>query len=161
MIKAIVDNIKGLYSLLVGLSITGKFGLGPFAAMLRLTKPGEGYPQLTCHYPRETIDDENLVSFRGPVELIPDEKDPAKSKCISCGMCVKACPSGCLTVEKGDEGKAPKIWISNFTYCSLCGACVEVCPAKALRYGHNIYWVAEKREDMVRDLLAQLQTAQR
>ena len=155
MIKAIVENIKGLYSLAVGLDITGRFGLGPFPGWL---KPGTklGHPQLTTHYPRETIDSENLKSFRGPVELVPSEDAPALSKCISCMMCVRACPSNCLTVVKGSEGKAPKVWVSDFTLCSLCGTCVEVCPAGALRFGHNIYWVAEKREDMVRDLLAQL-----
>ncbi len=156
MIKAIVDNIKGLYSLVVGLIVTGKFGLGPFPAWLKLARPEKVYPQLTTHYPRQTLEDENLRSFRGPVELAPNPKEPGKSKCISCMMCVRSCPSGCLTVVKGDEGKAPKTWISNFTYCSLCGTCVEVCPADALRFGHNIYWVAEKREDMIRDLLAQL-----
>lgn len=156
MIKAIVDNIKGLYSLLVGLRITGRYGLGPYPVWLGLKKPEDGYPQLTTHYPWQTIADEDLVTFRGPVELIPDEKDPTKSKCISCMMCVKGCPSGCLTVVKGDEGKAPKTWVSDFTLCSLCGTCVEVCPVKALRFSHDLYWAATKREDMVNDLLAKL-----
>ncbi|MDL2259926.1 4Fe-4S binding protein [Deltaproteobacteria bacterium OttesenSCG-928-K17] len=156
MIKALVDNIKGLYSLLVGLAITGKYGLGPFPIALKMVKPEKGYPLLTTHYPFETVPDEELVTFRGPVELIPAADDPAKSKCVSCMMCVKSCPSGCLTVVKGDEGKAPKVWRSDFTLCSLCGTCVEVCPADALRFSHDIYWAATKREDMVNDLLAKL-----
>ncbi len=154
--KALIDNIKGLYSLLVGLHITGRFGLGPFPIWMKLKKPEKGYPQLTTHYPRQTIADEDLVTFRGPVELIPADDDPQKSRCVSCLMCAKACPSNCLTVVKGDEGKAPRVWTSDFTLCSLCGTCVEVCPAKALRFSHDIYWVAEKRGDMVRDLLARL-----
>ncbi len=153
MIQAIWDNIKGLYSLLVGLAITARYGLGPFPVWMKLVKPEDGYPQLTTHYPWKTINDEDLVTFRGPVELIPDEANPGQSKCVSCMMCVKSCPSACLTVVKG-EGKAPKLWTSDFTLCSLCGTCVEVCPAKALRFSHNIYWVAEKRGDMIRDLLA-------
>lgn len=156
MIKAIVDNIKGLYSLVAGLVITGRYGLGPYPVWLGLTKPEKGYPQLTTHYPWQTIKDEDLVTFRGPVELIPDPAGPGRSKCVSCMMCVKSCPSGCLTVVKGDAGKAPKLWTSDFSLCSLCGTCVEVCPAQALRFSHNIYWVAEKRGDMVRDLLADL-----
>lgn len=157
MIKAIADNIKGLYSLLVGLRITGTYGLGPFVIALKRLKPEDGYPLLTNHYPFETLPDEELVTFRGPVELIADQKNPALSKCISCMMCVRSCPSNCLTVVKGDEGKAPRIWTSDFTLCSLCGTCVEVCPANALRFSHDIYWAAEKREDMVNDLLAKLQ----
>ena len=156
MIKAIWENIKGLYSLLVGLHITGRYGLGPFPIWMKLVKPEKGYPLLTTHYPYQTIADEDLVTFRGPVELIPAEDDPTKSKCVSCMMCVKACPSSCLTVVKGDEGKAPRTWVSDFTLCSLCGTCVEVCPAKALRFSHDIYWAAYKREDMINDLLAKL-----
>ncbi len=106
MVKAIVDNIKGLYSLLVGLVITGRYGLGPFAILFRLTKKEEGLPLLTTHYPWQSIAKEDLVTYRGPVELIPAEDDPAKSKCVSCMMCVKSCPSSCLTVVKADEGKA-------------------------------------------------------
>ncbi len=154
--KALLDNIRGLYSLLVGLFITGRYGLGPFAVMFGLTKAEKGYPQLTTHYPRRTIADEELVTFRGPVELVPDAKDPAQSLCVSCQMCAKACPSNCLTVVKGEGGKAPKIWTSDFTLCSLCGTCVEVCPAKALRFSHDIYWAATTREEMKRDLLAKL-----
>jgi len=159
--RAIIDNIKGLYSLLVGLFITGRYGLGPFAILFRLTKKDQGFPLLTTHYPWQSIAKEDLVTYRGPVELIPAEDDPAKSKCISCMMCVKSCPSSCLTVVKGDEGKAPKIWTSDFTLCSLCGTCVEVCPASALRFSHDIYWAATKREDMVNDLLAKLALAKK
>ena len=158
MFKAIVDNLKGLWSLLVGLHITGRFGLGPFPVWLGLKKPENGYPQLTTHYPWKTIDDADLITYRGPVELIPGDEDHTKSKCISCMMCVRSCPSSCLTVVKGSEGKAPSVWISDFTLCSLCGTCVEVCPASALRFSHDIYWVATKREDMVNDLLAKLAT---
>lgn len=154
--KALIDNIRGLYSLLVGLRITGRFALGPFPIWLKMQKPEKGYPQLTTHYPRQTIADEDLVSFRGPVELVPADDDPAKSKCVSCQMCAKACPSACLTVVKGEGGKAPKTWLSDFTLCSLCGACVEVCPADALRFSHDIYWAAASREEMKRDLLAKL-----
>jgi NADH-quinone oxidoreductase subunit I len=155
MIQAIWDNIKGLYSLLAGLAITARYGLGPFPVWMKLVKPENGCPQLTTHYPWRTIADEDLVTFRGPVELIPDEAAPGGSKCVSCQMCAKSCPGACLTVVKG-EGKAPKAWTCDFTLCSLCGTCVEVCPAKALRFSHDIYWVAEKRADMVRDLLAGL-----
>ncbi|MDR1046103.1 MAG: 4Fe-4S binding protein [Candidatus Adiutrix sp.] len=156
MIKAIVDNLRGLWSLLVGLHITGRFGLGPFPVWLGLKEPESGYPQLTTHYPWKTVDDADLVTFRGPLELVPSEEDPRRSKCVSCLMCVRACPSSCLTVVKGGQGKAPAVWLNDFTLCSLCGTCVEVCPAGALRFSHDLYWVAEKREDLVNDLLARL-----
>ncbi|MGL4208779.1 MAG: 4Fe-4S binding protein [Candidatus Adiutrix sp.] len=154
--KAVIDNIKGLYSLLVGMNITARFGLGPFPIWLGLIKPEKGRPQLTTHFPREVIADEDLITFRGPVELVPADDDPTKSKCISCQMCVRACPSLCLTVVKEEGSKAPKLWTSDFSLCSLCGSCVQVCPTEALRYSHDIYWVTTKREDLITDLLAKL-----
>lgn len=140
-VKTLVGTVKGLWSLVVGLSITGRF----------LASPIE-----TVHYPRRVVDPEVVKSYRGPVELIHKEGAPGETKCISCQMCVKACPSGCLTVKKSKESKAPEIWISDFSLCSLCGSCVEVCPADAIRYSHNVYWTVTDRKDLKRDLLADL-----
>ncbi|MDR0622621.1 MAG: 4Fe-4S binding protein [Deltaproteobacteria bacterium] len=140
MIKAIIDNLKGLYSLLVGLSITGRFFVSP---------------QKTTHYPRQVDDPECLKSYRGPLELVPAD-DTGQSKCISCQMCVRACPGHCLTVTKGDKGKAPKVYLYDFTLCCLCAACVESCPTGAIRFSHKVYLVAPSREALHLDLLADL-----
>ncbi|MFA5367055.1 MAG: NADH-quinone oxidoreductase subunit NuoF [Dehalococcoidia bacterium] len=45
-------------------------------------------------------------------------------KCQACGICLRECPVGAITGEKGivhviDQGK-----------CTKCGSCIEVCPAK-------------------------------
>ncbi|MDR2387924.1 MAG: 4Fe-4S binding protein [Deltaproteobacteria bacterium] len=140
MIKAIIDNLKGLYSLLVGLSITGRFFLSP---------------QKTTHYPRQVDHPETLKSYRGPLELVPADRT-GQSKCISCQMCVKACPGHCLTVTKGDQGKAPKVYLYDFSLCCLCAACVESCPTGAIRFSHKVYLVATSRQELRLDLLADL-----
>jgi NADH-quinone oxidoreductase subunit I len=140
MLKAIWDNIKGLYSLLVGLSITGRYLLSR---------------RETVHFPRKVVDDVSLASFRGPLELTRGKKDPAQTRCISCQMCVKACPGHCLTVTKGDS-KAPMVWLYDFSLCCLCGACVETCPAGALDFSHRVYLVTRTREELILDLLADL-----
>ncbi|MDR1394553.1 MAG: 4Fe-4S binding protein [Deltaproteobacteria bacterium] len=140
MLKAIWDNLKGLWSLAVGLSITGRFLVSP---------------KLTVHYPRQVVDDESLASFRGPLELARGKKDPAQTRCISCQMCVKACPGHCLTVTKGSS-KAPLIWLYDFSLCCLCGACVETCPAGALQFSHKVYLVTRTRRELILDLLADL-----
>jgi NADH-quinone oxidoreductase subunit I len=140
MLKAIWDNIKGLYSLLVGLSITGRYLVSP---------------RKTIHYPRQVVEDEILASFRGPLELTRGKKEPDQTRCISCQMCVRACPGRCLTVVKGDT-KAPSRWIYDFSLCCLCGACVEACPAGALAFSHKVYLVATSREELKLDLLADL-----
>jgi NADH-quinone oxidoreductase subunit I len=141
MLNALWDNIKGIYSLLVGMSITGRFLFSP---------------RKTIHYPRKVVDEKTLASYRGPLELIPSPENPGLSRCISCQMCVKACPGHCLTVTKSQGAKSPCYWHYDFTLCCLCGACVETCPAGALRFSHKVYMVAKTRKEMDLDLLADL-----
>ncbi|WP_207259769.1 4Fe-4S binding protein [Desulfovibrio sp. Huiquan2017] len=163
----VIQPILDCWSLIVGLKITGKYFCKPL---------------ITVHYPREVLDDENLRTYGGHVELIGKSKDPAMPKCISCMMCVTNCPSKCLTVvkskppkptaaeeaamkaaeeagEKVAKPKAPKNpakFIYDYSLCSLCGTCIENCPAKSLRFSNDIYWVATSRKEMKLDLLARL-----
>lgn len=163
----VIQPILDCWSLMVGLKITGKYFCKPL---------------ITVHYPRQVIDDENLNTYGGHVELIGKPKDPAMPKCISCMMCVTNCPSKCLKVvkqkapkptpeqeaamaaakEAGEKVKKPKApknpakFTYDYTLCSLCGTCIDNCPAKSLRFSNNVYWVATSRKDMNIDLLARL-----
>jgi len=47
-------------------------------------------------------------------------------KCISCGMCKRACP---MEVDMTTNARSRE----NGTECILCGKCVEGCPTKALK----------------------------
>ncbi|KAF5045535.1 NADH-quinone oxidoreductase subunit I [anaerobic digester metagenome] len=148
---------RGMWSLVVGLNITGKYFL---------------QPNVTIHYPRQEVD--NLATFRGHIELIPEDNDPLTPRCISCGTCAKACPSGCITVikkkapaptpeevEKGVKPKAPKdpeTFKLDFTLCSLCGQCVMSCPADAIRFSQNINIAGYSRQDFHFDLIARLRS---
>ena len=150
-------DITALWSLLVGLKITGK----QFFA-----------PQVTVHYPRQGLD--NTHTFRGPVELRPDPVEPTKPLCIACMTCVSTCPSGCLSVVKKKPPKEAKLDTSSehsertapkktdkgpaqfrydYTLCSLCGLCVENCPKGALRFSNRIFLAAQNKEAFVFDLL--------
>lgn len=51
----------------------------------------------------------------------------ANDHCISCKVCEKICPTGCIIVE----GK-PK-WKGD---CTQCLACLHYCPKSAIQYGH-------------------------
>ena len=167
MIKCITNLGKGLWSLVVGLGITGKYAVSPHK---------------TVYYPREVVEPEATQSFRGPIELVGLPKDPATPKCISCMLCVMACPSGCIKVKKSpapkmtaDEQKAfdeatargenpkkpaaprnPAAYEYDFTYCSLCACCVEACPVKGIAFSDDIYLAGTRREDFKVDLLARL-----
>lgn len=165
--KNIIQPIKDCWSLFVGLGITGKYFCKPL---------------ITVHYPRQVINDENLSTYGGHVELIGKPKDPAMPKCISCMMCVTNCPSKCLKVlkqkapkptpeeeaamkaaeEAGEKVKKPKApknpakFTYDYTLCSLCGTCIDNCPVKSLKFSNNMYWVATSRKEMNIDLLARL-----
>lgn len=49
------------------------------------------------------------------------------SKCISCSICQRKCPTQALTLDK-----EAKTWQINRFRCVICNSCVETCPAKCL-----------------------------
>ncbi len=52
-----------------------------------------------------------------------------KEKCISCGLCKKACPMGLDVTEMVKTGETHRC-----TECIQCGACVDRCPKGAVKY---------------------------
>lgn len=167
IVKGAADTAKGLWSLVVGLAVTGKY----FVSRHK-----------TVYYPREVIEKENTQNFRGPIELVGLPKDPATPKCISCMLCVQACPSNCISVKRSpapvmtpeqqkefDEAAArgenpkkpaapknPGAYEYDFTYCSLCACCIEACPVNSIAFSHELYLSGTRREDFKIDLLARL-----
>ena len=166
--KRITNALKGLWSLAVGLGITG----------VELCKP-----RITVHYPRQTVD--NLHTYRGHIELSPNEKEPGTPKCILCMRCRDICPSGCIDIDmhvaesesdSTQEGLflSPEIRIPgsvhavsppdrierfldgfrlDYSLCSLCGLCVQNCPTEAIRFSRNVYLTGTGRSDFHLDLL--------
>jgi NADH-quinone oxidoreductase subunit I len=136
------ELISGTKSLFIGLGITGKYFFEPVVT--------EQYPhEVPVMKPR----------FRGHIELIPDE-ETGEPKCVVCGMCQKACPTGCITVagekRKEGKGKVATQYILNFTTCSLCGQCVESCKFGAIRFSKDYNVVSERKEDFIYDLIKRL-----
>jgi len=169
MLGEIKKTLLGLWSLVVGLGVTGN-----------------QFPRrtVTVHYPRRTVD--NLATFRGPLELLPSPQNPSRPNCIVCAMCAQNCPSNCLEIKshmeeaaeseepaapigggegEGEKKAAPKKKkkikvIDSFTQvfhlCSLCGMCVENCPGEGLRFSQDVYLAGFSRSDYELDLLARM-----
>lgn len=141
----------GLKSLAVGLGITAKEFFKPV---------------VTVPYPYKTI--KMSDRYRGHIELIEDEN--GEPKCVACGMCQRACPSGCISltsksvsyeVEVKGEMKTKKKKVLtgydlNFTTCSLCGQCVENCNFDAITFSKEYNLASFNREDFHFDLLNRL-----
>jgi NADH-quinone oxidoreductase subunit I len=162
MLLSRINNVMaGLKSIAIGLGITGRTLYSD---------------NVTVIYPKEEVD--NLSTFRGHVELVGKQDAPNEPKCVACGICVKACPSGCLTilcpvlVKDGESNispaemgpapqkgsKTPGRFILDFSKCSLCGQCVKACPSKALQYSNTPYMVGLNRKDFEINLIARLRT---
>ena len=105
-------------------------------------------PAVTIHYP-----DEKLVpfeKFRGA--LLFDA-----NTCISCNLCVKACPSNCIQLENATNETGKKVakvaWYSiDFGKCNFCRLCEEACPTKPKSVWHSLDYemIFTRRDEMVR-----------
>ena len=97
--------------------------------------------------------------YRGHIDLVYDP-ETGTDRCIVCGSCQKACPSGCIELAgeklEGAKKKTLTSYKLDFTKCSLCGMCVESCPTDALTFSHDYnlagYDEAEYHFDLVRRL---------
>jgi NADH-quinone oxidoreductase subunit H len=89
-------------------------------------------PSITVQYPHEklTLSDR----FRGALAFHPEI-------CISCEMCVRACPSACISLEskRNEETKKKDLsWYKiDFGKCNYCRLCEEVCPTKPKSVHHT------------------------
>jgi len=54
----------------------------------------------------------------------------ATDACISCGICVKSCPTGTIQMQKGEK----PVWRKDS--CVQCVACIHFCPERAIEYGN-------------------------
>ncbi|MFC2172100.1 NuoI/complex I 23 kDa subunit family protein [Acidobacteriota bacterium] len=121
--------------------------------------------RFTSQYPKERlevksrVDDKNRWNeegrYRGFIMLRLDP-DSGEELCTGCGLCMRACPDDCITVEneKRPEGKKRrhKTFVLDFQRCMFCDLCVEACPTQAL-YTSDIYEMAVyDRKDLVHDL---------
>ncbi|MCR6546236.1 NuoI/complex I 23 kDa subunit family protein [Dehalobacterium formicoaceticum] len=71
-------------------------------------------------------------------------------KCISCGMCVRACPNEVITLTSEKDENNKKVlteYIMNLQYCLFCGLCEEICPTDAIAADQNFELAAYTRDN--------------
>lgn len=68
----------------------------------------------------------------------------AKTRCIGCQSCVRACPEHCLKLT--EEGIA-----IDRARCSMCGLCEEACPGKALHFDGTEMTVEQVMDEVSAD----------
>ena len=132
----------GGWSLVVGMGITLRYFF---------------MPVVTSCYPRETPP--IPPRYRGHIDLVYDPYT-GKDRCIVCGSCQKACPSGCISLEgeklEGAKKKTLTRYELDFTRCSLCGMCVEACPTEALTFSREYNLAGFDAKDYHFDLVRRL-----
>ncbi len=133
LLSAVRETYSGFKSLLVGMRITAR----------EATKP-----LITVQYPHETL--KMPDRFRGHIKLVLDPQT-GKARCTACGLCARACPSGCIVLEgvkrEGDKKKSVSKYELDFSKCSLCGSCVEICASDAVDFSKDYNVVSLSRED--------------
>lgn len=116
--------------------------------------PTRGDPTLhgifSIQYPEQKVP--MFPRFRGPLVQLrnPESGEPL---CTACGMCVRACPHGCITCEGEGKGKdrKPTLYLYDVGRCIFCRQCVESCPFDAIELS-RFYELACYEKDTIWDL---------
>ena len=123
------DIFTGVRSLLVGMSVTGKYFFSPRAIV-------------TQQYPENRKTLTMYDRFKGEIIMPHDQNN--QHRCTGCGICETNCPNGSIEVVQArietPEGKKVRIidkHIYHLSMCTFCGLCVKTCPSDALAFGQE------------------------
>ncbi len=132
-----INYFKTIYqvskALLQGMAVTGRWLF---------------QPAITVQYPDEKLTPPER--FRGT--LVFD-----KETCTACNLCVKACPTACISLEPyvdpATQKRIAKVnWYQiDFGKCNYCRLCEEACPTKpikSVRHSHDYEWSMKERSEM-------------
>lgn len=129
LINYIKGILKGVWSLLVGMKVTGSYFIRPWKIV-------------TQQYPENRKRLEMFDRFRGEVVMPHNEKN--EHRCTGCGICEINCPNGSIEVISksivNEEGKKKRIidqHIYRLGMCTFCGLCIKTCPSDALAYSQE------------------------
>jgi NADH-quinone oxidoreductase subunit I len=123
------EVIDGVWSLLKGLRVTGKYFFSPGEIVT------EKYPNN-----RKTL----VMKERFKGEVVMPHNENNEHKCTGCGICEINCPNGTIevisktiTTEDGKKKRAIDKHIYRLGMCTFCALCVKSCPSNALAFSQE------------------------
>jgi len=137
IIKYISGILKGVWSLLVGMKVTGSYFFRPWTIVT------QQYPENRKGRGKKSR--KKLVMFdRFKGELIMPHDENNQHKCTGCGICEINCPNGTIEVisktvvnEEGKKKREIDKHIYHLGMCSFCALCVKTCPSQALAFSQE------------------------
>lgn len=106
-------------------------------------------PVRCIHVIKSTSDVDEEVEYRIRDQKVPHRKlrmediEVDKDKCISCGSCVKFCPTNAITVNEGE------IAVIDIDACVGCGACENICEEDAIKLEKELGSVIKTKELLI------------
>lgn len=87
------------------------------------------YPEIKQNLPER---------FRGKPNWYPN-------KCITCKICMKACPADAIVIDKNEDKIEFKIDLSR---CIMCGNCMYNCPKDAIVLSHEYELATDDKSEL-------------
>lgn len=113
--------------------------------------------KVTMQYPenRETLQ----ISSRWRSELYMPHDENNEHNCTACGVCMRNCPNGTITVThdmvETEDGKKKKVLnkhIWDYGMCTFCNICVITCPSDAIFFNNDFEGAMYDRSKLVHTL---------
>jgi NADH-quinone oxidoreductase subunit I len=137
LLNYIKGIFEGLWSLLVGMKVTGSYFFRPWTIVT------QQYPENRRGKGKKSKKKlEMFDRFKG--EVVMPHNDKNEHKCTGCGICEINCPNGSIEVisksimtEDGKKKRAIDTHIYHLGMCTFCGLCVKTCPSGALEFSQE------------------------
>ncbi len=143
MANYIKGLFHGIYTLLVGMKVTGR----------------EFFTRkVTQCYPENRATLKMYDRFCGTLTMPHDAE--GKNKCIACGLCQMACPNDTIKittemVEDPETGKSKKRLVKyeyDLGACMFCHLCVNACPTDAIEFSTEFEHAVYTRNKLMKTL---------
>jgi NADH-quinone oxidoreductase subunit I len=143
---------NGVWSLLKGMMITGKYFFSPWAIVT------QQYPENRHGHGKRSK--KQLVMFdRFKGEVVMPHNENNQHKCTGCGICEMNCPNGTIEVltvmNVGEDGKKKRALdkhVYRLGMCTFCALCVKTCPSDAIVFSQEFEHAVFDRTKLIKVL---------